>query len=170
MKKIFAILILAIVVAAGAIYYGFFWQAPMPTANPESQLTYFNKDYGFKLTLPASWTGYSIIKGTWEGHYLDDNLPKMTPTGPTISIRNPNWTEKKPWQDIRIMVFTPEQWSLIDSERMSVSAAPVGPQKIGENAQYVFALPPRWVGFTDALGQAEAQNIVKTFRVVLGQI
>ncbi|NOQ67967.1 hypothetical protein GQ568_00830, partial [Patescibacteria group bacterium] len=34
-----------------------------------------------------------------------------------------------------------------------------------ENNKYVFALPPRWIGFADALGQDEAQKIVGTFKV-----
>ena len=50
--------------------------------------------------------------------------------------------------------------------RSSVSAAPYGPIKLGESNKYVFALPPRWVGFTDALGQNEAKEIVKTFMAV----
>ena len=37
-------------------------------------------------------------------------------------------------------------------------------QKLSQNAKYVFALSPRWVGFTDQQGQAEAQQIITTFK------
>jgi hypothetical protein len=62
------------------------------------------------------------------------------------------------------MVFTPSQWSLITSEKLAVSAAPIGPSQIGQNAKYIFATPPRWYGFTDAVGWQEAVDIVKTFK------
>jgi hypothetical protein len=45
-----------------------------------------------------------------------------------------------------------------------VSAAPITPSKLGENAKFVFALPPRWIGFADALGQDEAKDVPKSFR------
>ena len=81
-------------------------------------------------------------------------------------MRNPNWTGPLSWQDIPIMMFTKDEWQLIEATLLSVSAAPIGPGKLGENGQYVFALPPRWIGFTDALGQDEAREIVKTFKAL----
>jgi hypothetical protein len=64
------------------------------------------------------------------------------------------------------MVFTHDQWNMVSGPNptVAVSAAPIGPEKIGENAKYVFATPPRWYGFTDAIGFQEAVNIVKTFK------
>jgi hypothetical protein len=74
---------------------------------------------------------------------------------PQLLIRNPKWTEEKPYQDIPIMVFTPAEWQQVEAVTMSVSAAPIGPSELGHNSQYVFALPPRWIGFDDTLGQDE---------------
>ena len=65
------------------------------------------------------------------------------------------------------MVVTPDIWKLMAGDKMpqiAVSAAPIGPGKIGQNQKYIFATPPRWYGFTDALGGSEAANIVKTFK------
>jgi hypothetical protein len=132
---------------------------PVMAAKGKSQI-YTNREYGFKMTLPYSWKGYSIIKETWKG--FDPTKTSKVFTGPKILIRNPKWTKAKPWQDIPILIFTKKEWKLVEAGRISVSAAPYGPIKLGENKKYVFALPPRWVGFTDNLGQDEAQEIVKT--------
>lgn len=148
--------------------------ASLPITNPigdESDATfqivnqkviYKNNEYGFELTLPDSWLGYSILEETWNGQTVDEKSIKYQ--GPKVIIRNPNWIEAKIWQDIPIMVFTPDQWKLIEAESLAVSAAPIGPSKLGENTKYIFALPPRWVGFTDALGQDEAVKITETFK------
>ena len=124
-------------------------------------LDYKNYTYGFEIKFPNSWMRYQTMMEFWDGVSVNDGSVKYK--GPKIVFRNPNWTETKPWQDIPVMIFTKEQWKLAESEDMAVSAAPIGPSKLGENKNYVFALPPRWVGFTDTLGQDEAQNITKSF-------
>jgi hypothetical protein len=42
------------------------------------------------------------------------------------------------------MIFTIDQWNLIQQEKISVSAAPIGPSKLGQNSKYIFALPARY--------------------------
>ena len=126
-----------------------------------SYQTYRNEEYGFEIALPGSWEGYSILMKNWNGFKIDN--PSVKFQGPKIVIRNPKWTTEQPWQDIPIMVFTEYEWSLIEENNLNVSAAPIGPSKLGENENYIFALPPRWIGFTDALGQQEARDIVETF-------
>lgn len=64
--------------------------------------------------------------------------------GPKLLIRNPHWTEENPWEDIPIMIFTHPQWKLVKDGSLDVSAAPFGPEEIGRNRKYVFALPPRY--------------------------
>jgi hypothetical protein len=54
------------------------------------------------------------------------------------------------------MIFTHAQWRAVDSGALIVSAAPFGPQEIGRNRRYVFALPPRYLvdenkGYEDVL-------------------
>jgi hypothetical protein len=61
------------------------------------------------------------------------------------------------------MVFTRDEWPLVDQQKIGVSAAPISPSKLGENAKFVFALPPRWIGFVGTLGQDEAGKMPETF-------
>ncbi|HEX4320343.1 MAG TPA: hypothetical protein VHZ52_05540 [Acidobacteriaceae bacterium] len=112
---------------------------------------YVNRQYRFKLTLPPGWEGYSVVKSEW-----NDSSPTVgayAKSGPQLTFRHPKWTEANPYQDIPIMIFTKAQWAHIDD--LVVNAAPFPPEKIAENAQYVFALPPRWVGYSDALQSHE---------------
>lgn len=127
-------------------------------------IIYQNKEYGFELDLTDSWKNYSIIVDSWEGRFLDGSEQQIQ--GPKIIIKNSKDTEVQCWQDLIVLIFNKQEWDMIEQENLSVSAAPIGPQKIGENQNYIFALPPRWVGFTDCLGQDEAQEIMKTFKII----
>ncbi len=127
-------------------------------------VTYKNKQYGFEIALPDSWRGYSVLTESWHGTTLDSSSIQYE--GPEILIRNPKWSNIQPWQDIPVMVFTKEEWKLIEEVNLGVSAAPYGPTKLDESQKYVFALPPRWIGFTDDLGQDEALEIVKTIKAI----
>ncbi|MCX6718334.1 MAG: hypothetical protein NTY81_01880 [Candidatus Staskawiczbacteria bacterium] len=126
---------------------------------------YKNNEYGFEMTFPDSWKGFTIDGSKlWHGNSLDNSNVKYD--GPMIVFVNPKTTSKIQYQDIPIMVFTPDVWKMVNGENpiIAVSAAPIGPAKIGENSKYVFATPPRWYGFTDAVGFQEAVEIVKTFK------
>jgi hypothetical protein len=145
-------------------------EAQTPTVPPHKKFTrYVNKHYGFTFTLPSSWKGYSTFTETWGGGICipssDPDAPCVQPepetSGPKIIIRNPHWTERNPYQDIPIMVFTYEQWKLIEDDRLVVSAAPFGPGEIGRNAKYVFALPPRY-NYADAEGIEEVNEIMQS--------
>ncbi|MES2059997.1 MAG: hypothetical protein V4438_03125 [Patescibacteria group bacterium] len=139
------------------------YELPLMYGNASiARQTYKNDEYGFQLEFSDSWKGFSVYTGSWEGRLIDGNTQY---TGPLLIFRNPNTTATEVWQNIPIMVFTHEVWNLVVQEKVAVSAAPIGPAKIGENSKYVFATPPRWYGFTDAKGFEEAVNIVKTFRV-----
>jgi hypothetical protein len=118
----------------------------------QTTIIYRNNAYGFCFSLPESWRGYTIVAEQWSGTILNSGQAVQ---GPQLLIRNPKWTEEKPYQDIPIMVFTPAEWQQVEAVTMSVSAAPIGPSELGHNSQYVFALPPRWIGFDDTLGQDE---------------
>jgi hypothetical protein len=127
---------------------------PVPIPTP---IVYHNSQYGFCFLLPADWKGYTIVAGKWSGTVLDTGQKE---SGPQLLIRNPKWTKADPWQDIPIMIFTPSQWKIVAAENMAVSAAPIGPAELGQNKGYVFALPPRWIGFTDAKGTDEVQTLM----------
>ena len=134
------------------------------TTTPPAQNTYTNSQYGFQMTFPASWNGFSVATSSWTGNRIDGVETFAAYTGPEIIFKNPQTTSAQQWQDIPIMVFTPSQWALVEQEKLAVSAAPIGPAKVGENTKYIFATPPRWYGFTDATGTEEAVSIVKTFK------
>ena len=79
---------------------------------------------------------------------------------PMVSIRHPKWITENQRQDIPIMIFTIDQWNLIEKSELSISAAPIPPKELGRNNQYVFALPPRYnYGFLP--GYEEIENILE---------
>jgi len=121
-------------------------------AAAQATIVYRNTQYGFCFVLPKSWRGYRIVAEQWNGTILSSGEAVR---GPQLLIRNPKWTKEAPYQDIPIMVFTPAEWQHVENDDMSVSAAPIGPAELGQNSRYVFALPPRWIGFYDTLGQDE---------------
>ena len=174
MKKISTKSGIIIIVAVAVILFGgvFSYQYFAVNTNNQSKLqnqtagwkTYKNNEYGFEVTFPDSWKGYSVMVQSWEGHVI--NNYQQTYSGPKIIIKNPQTTPQQPWQDIPIMVFTHAEWNMVSGNNptVAVSAAPIGPAEVGENSKYVFATPPRWYGFTDATGFQEAVEIVKTFK------
>ena len=129
----------------------------------ENWKIYKNNEYGFEIEFPESWEGYSVVKDFWQGSEVNDN-GNLKYGGPRIIFKNPQTTDQQLWQDIPIMVITPDVWEFIIEEKVSVSSAPIGPAKIGKNEKYIFATPPRWYGFTDAMGSDEAVEIVETFK------
>ena len=105
-----------------------------------SPVVYENTQYGFRFHLPENWKGYSIVEEQWEG----TNNEKTVETGSQLLIRHPDWSQKAPRQDIPIIIFTLKQWNALQNGDFFVSAAPVGPSKLGSNSLYVFALPARY--------------------------
>lgn len=119
-------------------------------------VAYENTRYGFRFYLPETWKGYSVMEEQWKG----TNNGELVETGPQLLIRHPDWTEKNPRQDIPIMVFTLEQWNALQKGGFFVSAAPVGPSKLGGNSAYVFALPARY-NYAFQTGFEEVEEILK---------
>lgn len=137
---------------------------------PSDRLKYRNEEFGFEIELLKSWTGYSVEKNEWKGYgegianIVGSKKEIVELTGVLLVFKNPKTTSQQAYQNIPIMIFNHEIWELIMQEKVSVSAAPIPPEKIGENERYVFATPPRWYGFTDAIGWEEAVDIIKTFK------
>jgi hypothetical protein len=126
--------------------------------NETVENVYENAEYGFTFTLPKSWEGYQIVSDTWEGVATDQ---QQMESGPILLIRHPEWKEDKPRQDIPIMIFTFEQWSSLEKGEFHIGAAPVGPTMLGENNEYVFALPARY-NFAFLEGYEEVETILET--------
>ena len=136
---------------------------PAPSSTPSvtptmaKTIVYSNTQYGFKFTLPTSWTGYSIVMTKWEG---SSDTGKMIETGPLLSIRHPLWTSASKRQDIPIMIFTINQWGALTQQKFHVGAAPVPPSELARNSRYVLALPARY-NYAFPTGYQEVEEILK---------
>jgi hypothetical protein len=138
MNKRFAFFILAFIII-GVTGYALF-----TASRTKDTVEYVNSQYGFSFSLPSDWRNYSVISGTWEGVASGPDGQTPVERGPMISIRNPQWSEKTPYQDIPIMVFTLAQWESMQNDTFHIGAAPINPSELGRNASYVFALPARY--------------------------
>jgi hypothetical protein len=121
-------------------------------------------DYGFRVRLPLSWTGYTVVQEKWEGHRLDaqGNVEEdPSETGPLVLIRHPGWTEENPRQDIPVMVFTHVQWEALENGEFHIGAAPTNPSRLGRNSEYVFALPARY-NYAFPEGYEEVEDIIES--------
>ncbi|MEI7452065.1 MAG: phosphatase PAP2 family protein [Candidatus Falkowbacteria bacterium] len=136
--------------------------SPLATSSTATgTVEYRNTQYGFYITLPGTWSGYTVVNSIWEGQGLVNGLGSIVvASGPIISIRNPKWTKDKPYQDIPVMIYTLEQWNDLQSEKFSVGAAPIPPSELGRNIKYVFALPARY-NFAFPEGFEEVDKIIK---------
>lgn len=125
-------------------------------------ITYRNTQYGFKISLPGSWKDYNIVSDKWEGlSAKDSERGRVVETGQIIYIRHPRWTSEEPRQDIPIMVFTLEQWDLLQQEEFHIGAAPMRPKELGRNSRYVFALPARY-NYAFPAGYEEVERILES--------
>ena len=150
---------IATVALALALSSGGICQGPPPSPKTlKTPLVYRNVEYGFCLPLPTDWVGFKVLTERWSGGLSGDK------SGPKFIIRNPRWTEEQPYQDIPILVFTPAQWRAVDSGEFNVSPAPYGPSEVGRNRKYVFAVPPRFTGYDDAIGVKEALQALDHFQ------
>jgi hypothetical protein len=157
-KKFAAVLFVAVgLIFLGAGGYLFLVNRVFP---PGTALEYRNTQYGFSFSLPASWKGYSIVTGQWQGYVNGQQGDELAQQGPVISIRHPLWTSANPRQDIPVMVFTFTQWDSLQRNEFHIGAAPIGPSELGRNAQYVFALPARY-NFAFPTGWEEVQKILE---------
>ncbi len=134
--------------------------APIPVSIPKTALTEYRHDqYGFKVSLPENWKGYSIVTDMWEGFGGENNM--IIENGPEISIRHPQWTAQNPRQDIPIMIFTISQWESLLSDSFHIGAAPINPSEIGRNTKYVFAIPARY-NYAFPEGYQEVEDILRS--------
>lgn len=104
-------------------------------------VSYVNTRYGFRFDLPGDWKGFCVVQKQRAVGSGED--------APLFLIRNPEYTEDDPREDIPIWAFTREQWKRVMRGELLVSPAPILPDEVGRNTKYVFALPPRY--FNDNL-------------------
>jgi len=124
-------------------------------------IVYINRDYGFRFYLPPSWKGFSVLVEPRSGElYVKGQEESKPEYYEFIAIEHPRSTEANPRQGIPIMVFTHEQWKLVEEGTLVVSAAPIGPGELGRNREYVFALPPRY-NYAFETGYEEVEKILE---------
>src|SRR4051812_6821812 len=120
-KSTYIIVFIALIVVGGAFY---FYNSPKTSEVEENHdntqvesvatsTEYKNTQYGFKVSLPESWKGYTVVVDNWEGYSLTNNgeSQEISETGPLLYVRHPGWTSNNPRQDIPVMVFTYKQWT-----------------------------------------------------------
>lgn len=132
---------------------------PYDAAQPQA-VDYQNTEYGFKIALPDSWRGFTVVNDKWVGNAIGNAAGDVpVETGPLLSIQHPQWTAEHPRQDIPIMIFTVAQWNGLQQEKFHIGAAPVGPRELGRNQAYVFALPARY-NYAFMTGYEEVEAIL----------
>jgi hypothetical protein len=153
-KQIIWILVIALI-AIGTLYMVSHINTPdvpIPLTQATTTITYTNTTYGFTLTLPKSWEGYTVLTGT-------------LPFGYTVTLRHPLWTKENPYMDTPILVYPITQWKLWEANNFEgyPTAAPIGPTERGRNAQYVFATAPRY-NYSFATDWETVEEIVKSLK------
>ena len=132
---------------------------------PAQRILYRNTQFSFCFVLPAAWKGYRILGENWEGAPIskeastDDSGASMN-FGTKIVIRHPRWTEDTPYEDIPILIFTHREWKQVHKEKLSLGAAPIGPEELARNRQYIFALPARY-NFDYSEGWEEVDKLLR---------
>lgn len=127
-----------------------------------ASIVYRNDSYGFTVTLPSSWKGYTVLTQEWQGYSLVEGQEgKITETGPEILVRHPQWTKETPRQDIPILVFTLDQWNALGQDKFHIGAAPIGPSELARNSKYVLALPARY-NFAFPAGYEEVDQLLQS--------
>lgn len=157
LKTIFIVLVMV------GLTFGLIWykNSRVTTEEGPRLVEYKNTEYGFSISLPETWENFSVSIDTWTGYAIDDQLGDEEYThGPVVSIHNPKWTAENLYQDIPVMVFTTDQWNMLQEEKFHIGAAPIGPSILGSNSNYVFALPARY-NYSFPPGYEEVEEILK---------
>jgi len=138
----------------------------------KSAIEYRNDTFGFSIILNEGWRGYTV------NHIKEDiyDLTGKTKTNngvvdsiQLIELHHPLETAENPREDMPIMIFTLEQWTHIQNEEWSAGAAPIPPSLLGQNSQWIMALPARY-NYDFKPGWEEVDELVhnlKTFEPTL---
>lgn len=168
--KFIGFLAVIILIGIGAYAGLWYWQnqqdayVAAPTYTPRATaVEYRDTQYGFYISLPDSWSGYTVLNSQWTGR--DVATGKIIAQGPIITLRHPLWTAAAPREDMPVMVFTPAQWALVKAENMSLGAAPIQPSLLGQNSQYILALSARY-NYDFKTGYEEVDQLVHTLKAI----
>lgn len=139
--------------------------SPVPTEQIDPVVTtptldlYTNNTYGFTVTLPTTWKGYTVTettKDSQDGKYYE------------VHVVHPQSTKENPRMDVPVLVIPIAIWNMwyppADPESgHHPFAAPIAATERGRNSEYVFATAPRY-NFSFAPGWEEVEEIVKTIK------
>lgn len=115
-------------------------------------IVYRNNTYGFYVSLPESWRGYTVSEQA-KGSYLE------------IRLTHPQSSAQSPRMDVPVLVVPVATWnkwypSNDPQGGQHPFAAPVPATERARNAKYVFATAPRY-NFSYLPGWEEVDEIVK---------
>lgn len=133
-----------------------------PSHPVDLPLRYHDSKSGFTFYLPDSWRGYSVLHKQWEGQtYVSANDTTITMArGPVIVLRHPDWTARKIYQDITLVVYTRSQWDGEKQGKFSCTYFAGGTMvELWHNHKYVFAMSTH-EGKAELEGWQEVNQIV----------
>ncbi|MCX6703695.1 MAG: hypothetical protein NTV02_03340 [Candidatus Zambryskibacteria bacterium] len=154
-KTFITVLIVCLVILIGVVYFATtknISNTPTPTTEVPISVTYKNNTYGFSLSLPKEWQGYTLVPGSLQ-------------FGEVITLRHPLWTKENIYMDVPILIYTIAQWQKWEANNFEgyPTAAPIGPTERGRNARYVFATAPRY-NFSYGIGWEAVDTIVENLK------
>lgn len=118
----------------------------------QGMIVYRNNTYGFYVSLPESWRGYTVSEEA-KGSYLE------------IRLIHPQSNSQNPRMDVPVLVVPIASWNKwyppnAPEDGQHPFAAPVPATERARNTKYVFATAPRY-NFSYLLGWEEVDEIVK---------
>jgi hypothetical protein len=126
-----------------------------PATTTPTSIAYSNSQYGFSMTLPATWENYKIKTATFDGEVATLYFEMPTTDSSPVSSTN----DKGYYSPFAIGIYTPAQWATIQNEG--------GPSDtlIKQTSKYVFAwshangIPP-----TDWTKDGDISSIIASFK------
>ena len=111
------------------------------------QLVYRDQTFGFSIELPESWRGYSINRIKEDIYDVSGTVKVnngVVSSFEIVELHHPLETAQNPQAKMPIYIFRLNQWPQIERGEWSVGAAPFPPSILGQNSQWIIALPARY--------------------------
>ena len=128
---------------------------PAATTAAATLISYVNSQYGFSMTLPASWSGYKIKSATFDGEVatLYVEMP-TTDSSPASSTNDAGY-----YSPFAIGIYTPSQWTDIQAAGGPSDAL------ITQTSQYVYAWShANGIPATDWTKDSDIGGIIASFK------
>jgi len=108
----------------------------------ETEFEYLNDPYGYSITFPSTWKGFSLIVEVQDSKSpLHEMLNKLDKDYFVLRHRHPDWTEETPYQDIVFVMVKREEWNKHADEATS-GVLGLLPQTVLSNHEYLFVHDP----------------------------